>query len=65
MAHLISTGELPQLSDRAVELTAHNISVLGHMWTFRRWYLAQHYSIEDYIQLQTDIIFGMFAGRGK
>jgi hypothetical protein len=35
------------------------------MWTFRRWYLAQHYSIENYIQLQTDIIFGMLAGGGK
>jgi hypothetical protein len=35
------------------------------MWTFRRWYLAHHYSIEDYIQLQTDIISGMFAGGKK
>ncbi len=60
MAHLISTGDLPQLSDRAMELMAHNISVLGHMWTFRRWFLARHYSIEDYIELQSRFILGLF-----
>jgi len=59
LAHLISTGDLPQLSDRSIELVAHNISVLGHMWTFRRWFLARHYSIEDYIELQTDFILGI------
>jgi len=59
LAHLISTGDLPQLSDRSVELIAHNISVLGHMWTFRRWFLARHYSIEDYIALQTEFILGI------
>lgn len=59
LAHLISTGDLPHLSDRSIELVAHNISVLGHMWTFRRWFLARHYSIEDYIALQTEFILGL------
>jgi len=59
LAHLISSGDLPQLSDRSIELVAHNISVLGHMWTFRRWFLARHYSIEDYIELQTEFILGI------
>ena len=59
LAHLIATGDLPQLSDRSIELVSHNISVLGHMWTFRRWFLARHYSIEDYIELQTEFILGI------
>ena len=59
LAHLISSGDLPRLSDRSMELVAHNISVLGHMWTFRRWFLARHYSIDDYIELQTEFILGM------
>jgi AcrR family transcriptional regulator len=63
LAQLISSGELPEMDERSVELVAHNISVLGHMWTFRRWYLARHYRIEDYIRLQTDFILGMAAGR--
>ncbi|MFC1488606.1 TetR/AcrR family transcriptional regulator [Thermodesulfobacteriota bacterium] len=60
LARLISTGDLPHLNERFMELLAHNISVLGHMWTFRRWFLARHYSIEDYIALQTEFVLGMF-----
>ena len=59
LARLISTGDLPHLSERSMDLIAHNISVLGHMWTFRRWFLARHYSIEDYIKLQTEFILGI------
>jgi len=58
LARLISSGDLPRISERSMELVAHNISVLGHMWTFRRWFLARHYSIEDYIELQTKFILG-------
>ena len=58
LARLISSGDLPHISERSMELVAHNISVLGHMWTFRRWFLARHYSIEDYIKLQTEFILG-------
>ncbi len=59
LARIASTGELPNLDERSLELTAHNIVVLGHMWTFRRWYLTRHYSIEDYINLQTKLILEM------
>ncbi len=59
LERLISSGHLPHLDERSIELVAHNISVLGHMWTFRRWFLARHYSIEDYIELQLQFIFGI------
>ncbi len=59
LAKLMATGELPAIEPHQLDLVAHNISVLGHMWTFRRWFLANHYSIEDYINLQTDNILGM------
>jgi AcrR family transcriptional regulator len=59
ISRLVESGHLPNLDERAIELVAHNISVLGHMWTFRRWFLARHYSIEDYIELQTDFILGL------
>ncbi|MEJ2284246.1 MAG: helix-turn-helix domain containing protein [Desulfobacterales bacterium] len=65
LAGIANSDDLINLDENNLELAAHNIVVLGHMWTFRRWYLAQHYSIENYIQLQTDIIFGMFAGERK
>jgi AcrR family transcriptional regulator len=61
LARLAASGELPGLKEAYLELTAHNIVVLGHMWTFRRWYLARHYSLEDYIRLQTNFILKMCA----
>jgi AcrR family transcriptional regulator len=62
LARLSQSGELPHLDERSIELTAHNIVVMGHMWTFRRWFLAKHYSIEDYVKLQTAAILRMCTG---
>ncbi|NNF97935.1 MAG: TetR/AcrR family transcriptional regulator [Desulfobacteraceae bacterium] len=59
IARLMGTGDLPGMDEKTVDLIAHNISVLGHMWTFRRWFLANHYSIDMYIDLQTRYILGM------
>ena len=61
LAGLSDGSDLPSMNSEKLELVAHNITVLGHMWTFRRWYLARHYSIEDYIRVQTDFIIGMVA----
>jgi AcrR family transcriptional regulator len=63
LRHLIESGDLPHLDKQSIILIAHNISVLGHMWTFRRWFLTRHYSIEDYIKLQTDFILGKSTGK--
>jgi AcrR family transcriptional regulator len=65
LSRLTVAGELVRLDEHALELIAHNISVLGHMWTFRRWFLARHYSIEDYIRIQTDFILGVLSGAGN
>jgi AcrR family transcriptional regulator len=55
---LVRRGDLPGMDGDSIELIAHNITVMGHMWTFRRWFLAGRYSIEDYTQRQTDFIMG-------
>lgn len=59
LARLKTDGVLAHLDDRDIELTAHNISVLGHMWTFRRWFFSRHYSIDEYIDRQTAFILGV------
>ncbi|MBT8371160.1 MAG: TetR/AcrR family transcriptional regulator [Deltaproteobacteria bacterium] len=56
LADLVASGKISGLDEEAIEVTAHNISVLGHMWTFRRWFLSSHYSIETYIDIQTRFI---------
>jgi len=59
LARIAASGELPGIQEQHIELAAHNIVVLGHMWTFRRWYLARHYSLDDYIAHQTQFILKM------
>ena len=59
LAQLMTSGRLPRLDEGSVELVAHNITVLGQMWSFRRWFLARHYRLEDYIRLQTEFIQGL------
>ena len=61
LASLAESGDLTAMSNEKLELVAHNITVLGHMWTFRRWYLARNFSIEDYIRIQTDFIINTIA----
>ena len=48
--------------DASLELLAHNIMVLGHMWTFRRWFFRRRFRIEDYISHQTDLIMRELPG---
>lgn len=48
--------------DEAIQLMAHNITVLGHMWAFRRWFLHDTFTIEKFIQHQTSLIMGELLG---
>ncbi|MGD9018470.1 MAG: TetR/AcrR family transcriptional regulator [Desulfobacterales bacterium] len=59
LSQLMDEGMMPSLSPASLDLIAHDIAVLGHMWTFRRWFLACHYTIDDYIKHQTALILGM------
>lgn len=65
LRNLIPGAELPPMDKKSIELIAHNIVVLGHMWTFRRWYLSSRYTIEKYIEIQTDFILGKSLGEKR
>jgi AcrR family transcriptional regulator len=56
LAKCVANGEL-HLSEREVNMMAHNIFVLGQMWGFRRWALHKQYTLQEYIDLQTDLLF--------
>ena len=62
---LAASGELPGIDSGAIEVAAHNIAVLGHMWTFRRWFFGRRYRIMEYTRLQTDFILGMLKRPSK
>ncbi len=57
MQQLKKEGKL-KLDDETINLVGHNISIIGHTWAFRRWYFARHFSIEQYIEKQTQFIMG-------
>lgn len=63
LKELCGKGALPELDDKTINLLGHNISVLGHMWAFRRWNLKNDYSIDEYIANQTDFILGFAFGQ--
>ncbi|MCS0542510.1 hypothetical protein NXY55_21280, partial [Aeromonas veronii] len=51
----IANGEL-QLPKKQVELVAHNIFVQGQMWGFRRWAMRRLFTLEEYIEMQTELL---------
>jgi AcrR family transcriptional regulator len=62
LAELCSKEGLEDPDDSSLELMAHNIMVLGHMWTFRRWFFRRRFRIEEYISHQTALIMRELAG---
>lgn len=62
---LIERDELPMLEESVLNLAAHDISVLGHMWAFRRWMLCGHYTIDEYIEIQTGFILEAAKKKGR
>lgn len=44
------------LTDAEIKLAAHSISVLGHMWTLRRWSLRKLFTLEQYTEMQINNI---------
>lgn len=59
---LCSREGLAGPDEAALELMAHNIMVLGHMWTFRRWFFRRRFRIDDYISHQTALIMRELTG---
>ncbi|WP_114745893.1 TetR/AcrR family transcriptional regulator [Falsibacillus pallidus] len=54
-------GEL-DIDSHHVHMLAHNIFVQGQMWGFRRWALRKQWTIEEYISIQTDLLFSGIKG---
>lgn len=57
----VASGSFRFDDERALELMAHNIVVLGHMWALRRWALREKFSLDEYTQEQTSLILGEIA----
>ncbi|MDQ0200896.1 AcrR family transcriptional regulator [Neobacillus ginsengisoli] len=56
LTRCVENGELT-LSKKQIEIIAHDIFVQGQMWGFRRWALRKLFTLDEYIDLQTDHLF--------
>jgi TetR/AcrR family transcriptional regulator, cholesterol catabolism regulator len=64
IARCAENGEL-HISENQIHLAAHNIFVQGQMWGFRRWALQKMYTLEQYIEMQTELFLnGISANEG-
>ncbi len=43
------------IDKHTAKIVANNIMVQGQMWSFRRWVAQKNYSLNNYIQIQTDL----------
>lgn len=60
---LVKSGELT-IQTEDIKLIAHHIVVQGQMWAFRRWALSEAYTIEKYIDIQTEqLLLGLVGQR--
>lgn len=50
------------MDEHHIHMVAQNIFVQGQMWGFRRWALQKNFTIEDYIDLQIDLLFSGIHG---
>ncbi len=58
----VKAGTFRLHAKKSVRLMAHTIVVLGHMWAFRRWYLREAFTLDEYIRHQSSLILGEVAG---
>jgi TetR/AcrR family transcriptional regulator, cholesterol catabolism regulator len=61
LTRCVENGEL-RLSNKQIELVAHNIFVQGQMWGFRRWALRKLFTLEEYIAMQTEVLLSGIQG---
>lgn len=55
LAKGVEEGEF-QIDPSMIGLIAHNIVALGNEWVLKRWYLAEQFTLDEYIEKQTELI---------
>jgi len=61
----VDNGSL-DIEQTQIPFLAQSIVVQGEMWAFRRWALQKIYTIDEFIELQTDfLIAGLNKGSGE
>ena len=63
---LISGCETGEFQIEDTRLVAHDILVDAEMWAVRRWFLREHYTLEEYIAKRTELVLrAIFMDKGR
>lgn len=46
----------PHLEQNELTLIANNVVIQGQMWAFRRWFIQKQYSLDEYTELQFNLL---------
>ncbi|MFJ7676848.1 TetR/AcrR family transcriptional regulator [Peribacillus sp. NPDC097198] len=55
ITNCVKNGEL-HLTKQQISLVSHNIFVQGQMWSFRRWALHKRFTLQEYVEIQTELL---------
>lgn len=51
-----------EMDEKRVHVLAQNIFNQGQMWSFRRWMIEKSFTLDEYINMQTDLLFSGING---
>ncbi len=60
----VESGKL-ELDEDQIHMLAQNVFVQGQMWGFRRWALQKRFTLDEYINLQIELLFAGVIGFEK
>ncbi|WP_420720463.1 TetR/AcrR family transcriptional regulator [Rossellomorea vietnamensis] len=60
----VESGKLG-LDENQCHMLAQNVFVQGQMWGFRRWAMQKRFTLEEYIDLQIELLFAGIIGFEK
>lgn len=60
----VDSGRL-ELDEDQIHMLAQNVFVQGQMWGFRRWAMQKRFTLEEYIDLQIELLFAGIIGFEK
>ena len=60
----VESGKL-ELDENQSHMLAQNVFVQGQMWGFRRWAMQKRFTLEEYIDLQIELLFAGIIGFEK
>ncbi|PKR77718.1 TetR family transcriptional regulator [Halalkalibacillus sediminis] len=62
---VISNGFPNLLSPQEINLVANNLLIQGQMWSFRRWALQKDFSLEEYTNVQFQLLKSQLAHQAQ